>query len=208
MSPRNKDRNEQMRTESLKKITDAALRVFAEYGYHGATMKKITKATGLSYGLVYHYFPSKEKIFLHLIEISLDNSRALMDQSFETVGSAWDRIKKLSELVVTQLHTEDLALQSIIVLQAITQAKDIPGLLEFINERTQHYKRFDSLIIQAQKDGDVIEGNPDILSAAYLSLAQGLSLIILQEKSIREDEPTTEANKISPEILNNLLRKR
>jgi AcrR family transcriptional regulator len=63
MSPRGKKQNEQMRAEALEKIYIAALEVFAEYGYHGATMKRIAQATNLSYGLVYHYFPSKEAVF-------------------------------------------------------------------------------------------------------------------------------------------------
>ena len=68
MAPRGQVQNKQMRAQAIKKITKAAIEVFVEYGYHGATMKKITQATGLSYGLVYYYFHSKEKIFRHLVE--------------------------------------------------------------------------------------------------------------------------------------------
>jgi pyruvate,orthophosphate dikinase len=62
MSPRGNEQNIRMRKDTLDRITSGALGVFAEYGYYGTTMKRITAATGLSYGLVYHYFKSKEEI--------------------------------------------------------------------------------------------------------------------------------------------------
>ena len=76
MSPRGMEQNEQMRAEAHAKISAAALEVFAEYGYHGATMRQIAKAAGLSGGLVYHYFPSKEKIFRRLVDFALEGSLA------------------------------------------------------------------------------------------------------------------------------------
>ena len=55
MSPRSQKLNNQMRSQTLAKIDSAALKVFAACGYHGATMRRIAQAAGLSYGLVYHY---------------------------------------------------------------------------------------------------------------------------------------------------------
>lgn len=49
-------------------ILAAARRVFTEAGYHGATMKAIAAATGVATGTLYLYFPSKEAVFLALIE--------------------------------------------------------------------------------------------------------------------------------------------
>jgi hypothetical protein len=50
MSPRGEKLNEQMRADAMAKITKAALEVFAEYGYHGATMEQIKQVSGLSKG--------------------------------------------------------------------------------------------------------------------------------------------------------------
>ena len=47
MSPRGIKKNEQMRAVAKTKITKAALEVFAEYGFHGATMKQIMQISGL-----------------------------------------------------------------------------------------------------------------------------------------------------------------
>jgi AcrR family transcriptional regulator len=47
-------------------ILDGARRAFAEYGYDGATVKRLEEATGLSRGAIFHYFENKNDLFLEL----------------------------------------------------------------------------------------------------------------------------------------------
>ena len=47
-------------------ILDAAVRVFARRGYHGARVGEIAEEAGVAHGLLYHYFSSKEQV-LHTI---------------------------------------------------------------------------------------------------------------------------------------------
>ena len=75
MSPRSQKLNDQMRSQTLAKIDSAALKVFAACGYHGATMRRIAQAAGLSYGLVYHYYPSKAKVFRRLVDFASGRAR-------------------------------------------------------------------------------------------------------------------------------------
>lgn len=74
MSPRKPEQNEAIRQKTRKKITDAALELFAKEGYASATISSIAKKAGVSKGLIYHYFKSKkeilEAIFNSIIELS------------------------------------------------------------------------------------------------------------------------------------------
>lgn len=45
-----------------KRILDAAVRVFARSGYHGARVGDIATEAGVAHGLLYHYFSSKEQV--------------------------------------------------------------------------------------------------------------------------------------------------
>ena len=45
-----------------KLILDAAIRVFAEHGYHGSRVGDIAEDAGVAHGLLYHYFASKEDV--------------------------------------------------------------------------------------------------------------------------------------------------
>ncbi|AHB14045.1 TetR/AcrR family transcriptional regulator [Dehalococcoides mccartyi] len=50
-----------------QEILDAALRIFAEQGYQGATISQISEAAGTSLGLLYHYFPNKKALMESVI---------------------------------------------------------------------------------------------------------------------------------------------
>jgi TetR/AcrR family transcriptional regulator len=53
-------------------ILDAALRVFSAYGYRGATVDRIAERAGLSKPNLLYYFPSKEAIYLAVLEDTLE----------------------------------------------------------------------------------------------------------------------------------------
>jgi AcrR family transcriptional regulator len=48
--------------EKRKSLLDAAVRVFARSGYHGARVGDIAEEAGVAHGLLYHYFSSKEEV--------------------------------------------------------------------------------------------------------------------------------------------------
>ncbi len=48
--------------EKRRLILHAAVRVFAEKGYHGCRIADVARAAGVAYGLVYHYFQNKEEL--------------------------------------------------------------------------------------------------------------------------------------------------
>lgn len=56
------------RTEREKFIIEAALKVFSTKGYASTRMADIAKEADMSYGLVYHYFENKEKLFDAIVE--------------------------------------------------------------------------------------------------------------------------------------------
>ena len=49
-------------------ILDAAIKVFAEKGYHGSRVSDIASEAGIAYGLVYHYFKNKDEILATIFE--------------------------------------------------------------------------------------------------------------------------------------------
>lgn len=198
MSPRGKKQNERMRAEAIAKITQAALEIFAENGYHGTTMNQIMQVSGLSKGLVYHYFPSKEKMFYYLIDSAISISRGIWMEALDSPGTAWQKIEILSEHLVKNAFTNESLLYSRIILQATTQGKGIPGLLEYIFQHATHFNLLLPLIIEAQKSGEAAQGDPGLMASTYFALYQGYMLILLHDNELRK--------KVTPEIFTNVLR--
>src|SRR5687768_18611685 len=66
--PRTEDQNREKREQARGAILDAALRVFGEKGFDGATTAEVAKAAGVSKGLVFNYFPTKDALLQAMIE--------------------------------------------------------------------------------------------------------------------------------------------
>jgi AcrR family transcriptional regulator len=161
-------------------------------------MEQIMQVSGLSKGLVYHYFPSKEKVFFHLVDTALEISRNIWRDALDSPGTAWEKIEKLSDNLVKTAFTEESSLYYLIMVQAITQGKGIPGLMEYIFQHLAHYDELPPLIIEAQKSGEAAQGNPDVLASTYVALFQGYTLFLLHDDELKK--------KITPEIFTNVLR--
>jgi len=69
MVPRTEEQFEKIRNEKFELITNVALKLFAENGYHSTSISKIAKNAKISKGLIYNYFESKEAL-LHDIMFS------------------------------------------------------------------------------------------------------------------------------------------
>ncbi|MCA9917825.1 MAG: TetR/AcrR family transcriptional regulator [Anaerolineales bacterium] len=60
--PRTEKQNEDIRSATRTQILNSAMQLFAEKGYAHTTTRNIATAAGLSVGLMYHYFDSKESL--------------------------------------------------------------------------------------------------------------------------------------------------
>jgi AcrR family transcriptional regulator len=75
------------RSEATRhRIAEAALRVFARRGYHEATMDDIAAASRLSKGALYLYFPSKQDLFLSLVDSLADMLVRRMEAAMAAAG--------------------------------------------------------------------------------------------------------------------------
>jgi AcrR family transcriptional regulator len=95
MSPRTAQQNKEIRQQTREQIIDAAFELFANEGYSKTSIAAVAKKAGISKGLIYHYFESKETI----LEAIFDQLVALGDQMMnfpEEFGPA-EKIKQTLE---------------------------------------------------------------------------------------------------------------
>ncbi len=69
---RNKELNQLIRDERRDQILTAALKLFASKGLAASRMSELSKNTGISQGLVYHYYRSKEELFISLVDTAIE----------------------------------------------------------------------------------------------------------------------------------------
>lgn len=88
-APKDADRKAQLR--------EAAVRLFAEYGYTGMSMQMLMDACGVNKALVYYYFGSKEKLFQEILEDYFDRLAPAFDILWKGEGDLRARLAVLLE---------------------------------------------------------------------------------------------------------------
>lgn len=94
MSPTSPEMNEKMRAESRARILEHALQLFSEQGFERTTVKQLAQTAGMSPGLVYHYFRSKDDVLRAIFHESVQQVQAAFAQA-ESVEDPGERIERL-----------------------------------------------------------------------------------------------------------------
>jgi AcrR family transcriptional regulator len=93
MSPRTKEQFANIRKERKLQIIEAALEVFAQNGFHKASISEIAKEAGISKGLLYNYFQDKEELLIEVMSGGI--TYLLRAFTIETNESAASQLKKM-----------------------------------------------------------------------------------------------------------------
>ena len=78
-------RIEQKEAKKMK-IIQAALDLFVERGYYGTKTSQISRRAGISEGLLFHYFPTKEILLEELVNIGLEGMLRILDECRGELG--------------------------------------------------------------------------------------------------------------------------
>lgn len=137
--------------ETRQRILDAALRVFAAKGYHEARMDDIVAAADASKGAIYFHFPSKEHIFLALVDEFAALLESRLEQALAEESSGVRRVDAALR-VCMELFGRYRQLAKVVLVQAA-------GLGHvFERKRLEVHQRFVH-IIKRELDRAVAEGS-------------------------------------------------
>jgi TetR/AcrR family fatty acid metabolism transcriptional regulator len=131
-------------------IIDAALEVFREKGYANARMADIARRAGVSYGLVYHYFGSKEVLFDIIVESWWNDLYAVMDREISSDAPTRDKLVNIIEFFL-DTYGQKPNLMSIFVSEVCRSS------VYHTEEGLSHFLRFfglcEKIMVQGQESG-------------------------------------------------------
>ncbi len=88
-------------------ILNAALTEFAEHGYLNASTNRIVKAAGISKGLLFHYFDSKKKLFLYVLDHTINHlMQKMASYAVQLSGDFFEQLGQYS-LIKMRLGIEE-----------------------------------------------------------------------------------------------------
>lgn len=117
MSPRTASQFESMREQSRNAILEAALKLFAEKGFHGASVAQIAKEAGVSKGLIYNYFAKKEDLVMGMIQREMEVGEAMFGEML-AIESPKEQLRFMIKAAFTQI-TENAEHNKLLVMLSL-----------------------------------------------------------------------------------------
>ena len=191
--------------EVRERIVGAALRVFGERGFHGATMQAVVRESGLSVGAIYTYFKGKDDLFLATCDLA--SGRGLGELAAR-LGSGRSLAERLAIAVGFYFDSaEDSAAgpgNADFLVQAWAQAEAEPAAREMLRRRREQLVMAGTFLLE---EGIARGELPRWMDAgavarAYIALLDGMLLVRAEQgSSFRRVDAEREAREILALVL-------
>ena len=156
--------------DKRRQILDAAVRVFAQQGFHTCRVSDIADEAGVAYGLVYHYFSSKEEI---LDTLFLERWNLMLDAISEADQRERDPRDKLMAIAgfIVDSYRHDPEVMKVIIVE-VTRAANTFGKTH-LGKIREAYDQIAAIVARAQAEGSFRqEIDPDFAALAFYGLIE------------------------------------
>ncbi len=148
--------------DKRRMILDAAVRVFATRGFHHCRVSDVADEAGVAYGLVYHYFRSKEEIlntlFLERWQIMLDAIAEIDSRELP----AREKLYAVASFIIDS-YRHDPDLMKVIIVE-VTRAANSFGALH-LDKIREAYEGIAGIVESARAEGSFKSAIPSEFAA-------------------------------------------
>jgi TetR/AcrR family fatty acid metabolism transcriptional regulator len=168
-------------------ILDAAVRVFARQGFHTCRVSDVADEAGVAYGLVYHYFSSKDEILDTLFLERWDVMLEAIAEADSSQRAPRDKLYAIAGFIVDS-YRHDPELMKVIIVE-VTRAANTFGRTH-LGKIRDAYAQIAAIVSRAQQDGVFRqEITPEFAALAfYGSIEQVLSGWIFDSREVGQEE--------------------
>jgi TetR/AcrR family fatty acid metabolism transcriptional regulator len=155
----------QAAADKRRLILDAAVRVFARQGFHACRVSDIADEAGVAYGLVYHYFSSKDEI---LDTVFLERWNVLLNVIAEVDAGDAPAREKLGAIAgfIVDSYRHDPDVMKVIIVE-VTRAANSFGRTHLAKIR-EAYSLIGDVVAKAQEAGELrSDVTPEFAALAF-----------------------------------------
>jgi AcrR family transcriptional regulator len=137
--------------DKRRQILDAAVRVFARQGFHATRVSDIADEAGVAYGLVYHYFRSKDEVLNELFVERWSLLLAAIDEADRAGGTHRARLAAVASFIIDS-YRHDPELMKVIIVE-VTRAANSFGQTHLAQIRAA-YESIAKIVADGQEAGE------------------------------------------------------
>jgi len=147
-----------------RQLLDAALTVFSQKGFKGATTKEIAAAAGVAEAVIFQHFPSKEALYNAVLEFNLGAWET--EQAVEDIGGYMERcddegLLRTFILRILNCYRTNAAFQRVVLFAALEGHEQ--GIRHLQKQFTPVFKQFKEYFEKRQREGAIVECDPIVI---------------------------------------------
>ena len=165
--------------EKRRQIMEAAVRAFARKGYHACRVGEIAEEAGVAYGLVYHYFGSKEEVLESIFRDTWTQMIARIKEVAESGEPANEQVRKVTALLLrTWRRDPDLVR---VLVREVTRSPE--QMRRQIDEIGHAYNALEQIIVNGQRTGEFRDDLDPVIAATifYGALEEVLTAWVMDQ---------------------------
>ena len=195
---------QQRSEETRNHILEAATQLFSKTGYDATGVAEICQAAGVSKGAFYHHFPTKQAIFMALLNSYLNGIETGFNTMRLETQDVPQAIIQMAELVGSLFQTADIHLP--IFLEFWTQANHDPQIWEAAIAPYRRYQSYFARMIQEGiAQGSLNPVDAELAARVLVSLALGMLMQSLFDPQITNWQ--SEARESMGLLMNGIARR-
>lgn len=194
--PKTEEQNQKILDKRKEEILEAALEEFSQKGYSGTKISDIIKRAGISQGLLYHYYKSKDELYLAVIEKSIELSLTLFKEVIQYNLKGWDAVATMTDWIFQWLKSGGEGKLRFFFMQQAAMLKPIPEEIKKALIKSNKMNEYMvKLIKEGQEEGKIVEGDPLKLATMYWVLVQGIIMnyVVIENIGLENENSLPEA---------------
>lgn len=185
---------ERRRQQTRDHLLAAAAQVFAERGFHGATLDEVARVAGFTKGAVYSNFKNKDDLFLALFRANYEREMAQVVATLES--STVPAVERLSDFVaLVQKESHQAPNSALLYLEFwLYAARNPEGRAQLAAIDDEAVQSLADLL-RAERANEGIEplGDPERVARVIETLFRGIGLLRVIQPDVVDDELLTVA---------------
>lgn len=163
---------EEQKEKRRNEILSAGLDLFIRKGYAATKINDIAEQVGMSVGLLFHYFDSKEKLYEELITLGIEGPMSIMDSSgMEPL----EFFEHTAEKIFHYIQTGSFSARMFVLMSQAFYNEAAPQSIRDMLQGFDIYTPTTALIQKGQANGTIRNGDPYALAIAYWCAIQGVA---------------------------------
>lgn len=175
---------QEQRERRRQEILGEALRLFVRKGYAATKVSDIAEAVGMSTGLMFHYFDSKEKLYEELVKLGVEGPMGMVG-AMAVEGDALSFFEGAAAGIMGFLRDEPAMADMFVLMGNALMDEAVPEGAHTLLAGLDVHTPTAEIVRRGQREGTIREGDPVALSIAFWCAIQGIA----EELALNPDMP-------------------